>query len=309
MTEKNTLLACLDTTYSTSLNAIGESVLLTDVNQCIIYVNPAFTHITGYTLDDLQGKNCHVLQGVGTSAQTQADIRATLAAGRPYHGEILNYRKDGVPFWNELTINPVCNSEGVITHFVAVQRDVSAKKAMEAELVIRQELMALNNEAELYQRVTDLIVKEVDAVGAFVAVADPGKVWLKISAASADRDDLRAALLALTPSCDPAHLPFGMMLPSRAYRKKRPIGPKNPQNSVSMRAIQAKHPVLYRVQAVMAYPIFVQGQETPAAVLVIDGASAQHFTAPVRQLLAQLSITVGVLLTQLRHHWCYCHGH
>ncbi len=302
MTEKNTSLTCLDATCSAPLNAIGESVLLTDANQHIIYVNPAFTRITGYTLDDLQGKRCHVLQGAGTSVQAQADIRVALAAGQPYHGEILNYCKDGAPFWNELTINPVSDSEGMITHFVAVQRNVSAKKAMEAELLIRQELMALKNERDLYQRVTDLIVKEVDAVGAFIAVTDPGKEWLQISAASADQDNLRAALLALTPSCNPAHLPFGMMLSSRAYREKRPIGPENPQNSASMRAIQEKDPVLYQVQAVMAYPIFVQGEEIPAAVLLIGGASAQHFTAPVRQLLAQLTITVGVLLTQLRHH-------
>jgi diguanylate cyclase (GGDEF)-like protein/PAS domain S-box-containing protein len=302
MTKKNTSLACLDLTYLATLNAIDEGVLLIDANQFIIYANLAFILTTGYTLDDLQGKSCKVLQGPCTSIQTQAEICAALAAGQTYHGEILNYRKDGAPFWNRLTINPVRDVEGKLTHFVGVLRDISEKKALVAELAIRQELLVLNNEQEMFQRVTDLIIRETDAIGAFITVTEPGKEWFKTSAASADQDDLRADLLALTPSLDPEHLPFGMMLPSRAYREKRPIGPKNPRDHESMRAIQLKHPALDRVQAVMAFPLFVQGQALPAAVLVIDGASVQHFTASVRQLLTQLAITLGVALTQLRHY-------
>ena len=116
-----------------TLEAISEGILITDADERIRYVNPAFTHITGYSLDDMRGQYCTVLQGFETDASTKARIRAALSRGEKFHGDILNFRKDGSPFWNELHISPVHDRDGTITHFISVQRDVSTRKTAARE--------------------------------------------------------------------------------------------------------------------------------------------------------------------------------
>jgi len=119
-----------------ALEAISEGVLVTGADERVLFVNPAFTRITGYPLDEMRGRYCTILQGEDSDAGTKARIRAALSRGEVFHGEILNVRKDGSPFWNELTISPVRDRDGAITHFVSVQRDVTARKAAERELRI-----------------------------------------------------------------------------------------------------------------------------------------------------------------------------
>ncbi len=111
---------------SDALAAIGEGVTITDPQERVIYVNNAFTDITGYSPEDISGKNMRILQGPGTSPETVDEIRQALRAGTPFHGSIQNYRKDGTVFWNLLTISPVKGSSGQIIQFVGVQRDITA---------------------------------------------------------------------------------------------------------------------------------------------------------------------------------------
>ncbi len=119
-----------------SLEAISEGILLTGANEKVLWVNSAFTRVTGYTQNEMHGQYCTILQGDDARADTKASIRAALSKGEDFHGEILNYRKDGNSFWNELTISPVRNPDGEITHFVGVQRDITARKTAEQELRI-----------------------------------------------------------------------------------------------------------------------------------------------------------------------------
>jgi len=99
-----------------------------------IYVNPACERITGYSAAELLGRNCRMLAGVGTSPAARQQIREALAAGRGCNVTLLNYRKDGRPFWNDLQISPVADDHGQITHFIGVQTDVTERVTLEAEL-------------------------------------------------------------------------------------------------------------------------------------------------------------------------------
>lgn len=117
-----------------ALNAVSESSLITDKMQKIIYANAAFTTVTGFSQAEVLGRNCRLLQGPGTDLTTVAALKATLARGETYRGEILNYRKDGSPFWNALTISPLRDGTGTITHFVSVQRDLTAQKTLQDRL-------------------------------------------------------------------------------------------------------------------------------------------------------------------------------
>lgn len=109
----------------------------------IISVNPAFLAITGYSESDMIGKNCRFLQGVDTDAASVAAIREAIATRQAITCTLLNYRKDGTPFWNELTISPVFDTHGKLIHFIGLQTDVTERKHHEAALQESEERYAL----------------------------------------------------------------------------------------------------------------------------------------------------------------------
>lgn len=120
-----------------SLASVTEGILITDPQQSdnpIIYANSGFESLTGYSFDEVRGRNCRFLQGEGTDPSDVATIRAALAAGQPCSVEILNYRKDRTQFWNLLSISPVRDNAGRVTHYIGVQQDVTARKQAEAAL-------------------------------------------------------------------------------------------------------------------------------------------------------------------------------
>lgn len=117
-----------------ALEAVSEGSLITDADKRIIYANSAIRTITGYSADELLGKNCAMLQGEDTDPATVQQMRDCFASGETFRGDVLNYRKDGTPFWNALTITPLKDAAGVTTHFVSVQRDISPLIELQEQL-------------------------------------------------------------------------------------------------------------------------------------------------------------------------------
>jgi PAS domain S-box-containing protein len=115
-----------------ALKSISQGVLITNSDHRILSVNNAYASITGYTQEEIQGKTCYFLRGPLTDPNTLDSIRLALKYGSEFSGEILNYRKDGATFWNELTISPVRDEDYRITHFVGVTRDITLRKQAEA---------------------------------------------------------------------------------------------------------------------------------------------------------------------------------
>ncbi|MGB7442100.1 MAG: PAS domain S-box protein, partial [Coleofasciculaceae cyanobacterium] len=118
------------------LDAVSNGVIITDAKQAdnpIIYLNPAFSKITGYSPEEIKGRNCRLLQGKDTDLATIALIRRSLRQGQEVETSLLNYRKDGKPFWNELKIFPVFAEEGDLLYFVGIMTDVTERKLAEQE--------------------------------------------------------------------------------------------------------------------------------------------------------------------------------
>lgn len=110
----------------------------------IVYANEAFERITGYPAAEAVGRNCRFLQGPGTDSEAVAEIRAALEAREACSVELLNYRRDGTPFWNALEITPVENAGGEITHFIGFRRDVTERRRRVRRLQVLDRVLRHN---------------------------------------------------------------------------------------------------------------------------------------------------------------------
>ena len=101
----------------------------------LVYVNRGFENLTGYTPREVIGHNCRFLQGPATDPQAVEKIRVAVGTGTPLLLDLLNYRKDGSSFWNRLSLRPVRQEGGAVTHFIGIQSDITALKELEERLL------------------------------------------------------------------------------------------------------------------------------------------------------------------------------
>jgi len=120
-----------------AIAASSNGIVISDPTQSenpIIYINPGFEQMTGYLIEEALGKNCRFLQGTDTHQPQLEELRAALREGRDCTVTLRNYRKDGSLFWNELSVSPVRDEDGNLTHYVGVQTDITERKQAEATL-------------------------------------------------------------------------------------------------------------------------------------------------------------------------------
>ncbi len=116
----------------------------------LLYVNQAFTRITGYDLAEVLGRTPRLLQGPKTDRSQLDKIRTALQEQKPVQVELLNYRKDRSEFWVELNLVPIANKSGQVTHWVALQREITERKQAEAELIASKQQIS-----QILESITD----------------------------------------------------------------------------------------------------------------------------------------------------------
>lgn len=109
------------------------SIIITDHNGTIEYVNPKFTQITGYNADEVVGKNPRILKSGEITDTEYRNLWGTITSGREWHGEMINKKKNGELFWEKVCISPIRNSDGDITHFMGIKEDISEHRQTEQE--------------------------------------------------------------------------------------------------------------------------------------------------------------------------------
>jgi len=112
----------------------------------IVYANPAFERMTGYPVEEALGRNCRFLQGEGSEGPELEELRRALREERPCTVVLRNYKKDGTPFWNELSVSPVFDEAGRLTHYVGVQNDITERKRAEEQIRQQADLLNLSHE-------------------------------------------------------------------------------------------------------------------------------------------------------------------
>jgi len=119
------------------------SIVITDIHGKIEYVNPKFTQVTGYTMEEVRGKNPNILKSGETSNEEYRNLWETITAGNAWRGEFRNKKKNGEFFWEMASISPVKNQENVIINFVAVKEDITERKQVEEALRHAQKLESI----------------------------------------------------------------------------------------------------------------------------------------------------------------------
>ena len=148
----------------------------------LIYANQAFLNMTGYTEAEVIGHNCRFLQGPDTDPSAVQELRDAVSQQHACQTLILNYRKDGTTFWNEITVSPVLDTQGKLTHFVGIQTDTSARQVAEIERRQAEEearrrvererfLAALAERARGLTDPDEVIADAVRSVGEFLSVS------------------------------------------------------------------------------------------------------------------------------------------
>jgi len=124
----------------------------------LVYVNDAWEHHTGYPTEEAIGRNPRFLQGPGTDSETVERLSTAISEEEPITVEIRNYRRDGTPFWNELTVAPVYDADGDLAHYVGFQNDVTDRKQAEQLAEERAEKLATE------RRVLDRVLGRVNGL-------------------------------------------------------------------------------------------------------------------------------------------------
>jgi diguanylate cyclase (GGDEF)-like protein/PAS domain S-box-containing protein len=110
------------------------SIVITDLDANIQYANAAFTKTTGYTLDEVKGKNPRILQSGKTAKSTYGEMWARVTAGKSWKGELLNRRKDGREYHESIMVSPVRQTDGRVTHYLAIKEDLTKLKEAEKNI-------------------------------------------------------------------------------------------------------------------------------------------------------------------------------
>jgi len=162
----------------------------------IVYANEGFTRLTGYPKQRLLGDNCRFLQGEETDEATVTEIREAIESDTPIRTEILNYRADGTPFWNQLTVAPVTGTEDEdVTHYVGIQDDITVKKRRDKLIGVLNRVLRhnLRNDMGVITGFADMIAERTEGETAQMARQISEKST-ELSALSEKARDLQKAV-------------------------------------------------------------------------------------------------------------------
>jgi len=213
------------------LTAIPQGVLILDKDHIITYANSAFEAMTGYSMAETMGLGWELLLGVESDDATRKAIASALRVPEPFHGEILNYRRDGSTFWTDLSIRRINNAKGEAVLFVAVLTDITARKrdedvlrelsrrieAQSRDRVSTQEKMHRRLAAELHDRTSsNLAAISINLVVMAEALAwnGPAEIRDRLEDTQALIEDTAANIRDISAELRPAMLDHAGLLPA-----------------------------------------------------------------------------------------------
>lgn len=144
-----------------AINESLEGIIIADARKQdfpLVYVNRGFERLSGYTAEEAIGRSWSFLQGGDTDQPEAAAVKDAISRGEGCVVTLRNCRKDGSTFWNETCVSPVHNVEAVLTHFIGIQKDVTARILLEQRLTTADPLVGVSNRRHFEQRFTDSLI-------------------------------------------------------------------------------------------------------------------------------------------------------
>lgn len=283
-------------------------VIITDASGHIEYVNPRFSHVTGYAAEEVIGRNPRLLSSGKVPPEVYADLWRTVAAGRVWQGEFENRRKDGTPYWASAAIAPITDAEGRITHLVGLQEDVTERK---------RTMQALRRNAALFQLLHSITAAAnetldpeiamgrcLDAICGFfgwplghlyLPAADGSEQLLSSRVWHLESPERFRAFRELT---ERTHLRKGEGLPGRVWESGRPAWIEDVTRDASFLRTQGLDEAL-GVKGAFAFPVLT-GREVVAVLEFFSPESAQADDAAVFETVTHIGIQLGRVVERQR---------
>jgi two-component system cell cycle sensor histidine kinase/response regulator CckA len=189
-----------------AIEAVSLGILVSDPrapDHPIIYASPGVTRLTGYEPAEIVGRNCRFLHGKDTDPASIAVLRGAIREERSCVVELVNYRKDGTVFWNSLALSPLKDAHGVLTNFVGVQTDVTARRQLEAQFLQAQKMEAVGRlaggVAHDFNNLLSVVLSYAEIIGNDLTPGEPMHADIEeIRTAALRAADLTKQLLAFS---------------------------------------------------------------------------------------------------------------
>ncbi len=309
--------------------ATGLAFTLTDSRRQdnpLVWVNPAFTQVTGYPSEEVLGRNCRFLQGEATDPAASAQLRAAIEEERSATVTLLNYRKDGSSFWNQLSISPVFDSDrdGDLAGFVGIQSDVTEQvrvdherqRALEAERSARIEteqaqgrlrllaeassgLASTLDVAEALERLADVVVPNLADWVLIDLVDDQGDYQAVVTRHRTGQERLLRQLHQLQPHPSSAH--------SAVHRVVTGVEPllyedveADPPPSMRVSAELAQVVRELGTRSLMAVPLLARRRHVLGALIMATGPTGRRYTPIDLDVAADLGRRAGMTVENAR---------
>ncbi len=298
-----------------TLDSTDISVVLTraEGDDPVVWVNDGFTTLTGYSREEALGHNLRFLQGAHTDRRAVRQARQALALGETAATTLLNYRKDGMPFWNRMLIVPIHDDDGTITHHMAVQADASADVSHErteaqpdrcrAGLELLTWMIDALAQHLGYHEASDALIQTVVS-----ELSDWGFIYLLDEDGSTEHVSIAAADPAQQPAVDLLaardHSWYRSSPSMRAALAARPgdiLLPRRIHLDWMAGQISPDHLALHHrlgLGSLLVVPLFTRSQ--PLGAMVLVAADPDRFTATSGAIMAQIGQRVGLALDNIR---------
>ena len=276
----------------------GSTIVITDLDSCVVYANPKFEETTGYTVEEVLGKNLRFMQSGAHPKSYYEQLWRTLKAKQEWRGEFLNRRKDGSLYWEYATIAPIFDDDGNVTHYIAVKEDITARKQAEAEVQLLLSLTRGISEARDFLEALEIALRLVGEHTGWVLgeawIPDPHGILLKNSGVTYLSRPEDESLQKFAQISMEFSFPMGVGVPGRIWASGEPEWQEDISVLGEETYLRVKYARLAGLKAALGVPIIAD--EEVLAVLVFYTDHSQVEELRLVELVSSVALQLGAVL-------------